>query len=831
MASIDLWQRRWEEERNARLEAEKTLEKKASELSEANEQLRKLNEQLEQNIHERTAALQASELRYRQLIESANDIIYRLDENGFLTYVNPIGLEKFGYRPEESMGRRFVDFIHPDYKEAVISFYFEVRESRRERSYLEFKAIAANGDELWLGQNLQLIFSDTPERTIVEYVAVARDITDRREAEKELQTTQLRLASLITNLHAGVLVEDENRRIVLVNQTFCNLFDPTLRPNQLIGLHFLQFIEKYQHFFAKESTFTSHIEKLISQKEPVINETIEMADGRYLERTYIPVFSGGTYLGHLWQYNDVTDRHQAETLIRRSEEKYRGIIENMELGLLEVDNEDRITKVYDRFCKMIGYEASELLGKKAAPLFMPPNYLELMATQQQKREQGQSSTYEVPMRKKNGEIIWVLISGAPIFDEEGKVQGSIGMHYDISSRKKLENDLARAKQIAEESQEAEKQFLANMSHEIRTPLNAIVGMANLLYDTSPNPQQMEYLDILKVSSNFLLSLISDLLDMAKIEAGRVEVNPRPFDLLGTLRTMQKTFQLKVEGEGRPVTVTLESDSCPEGMILGDEMLLTQILLNLLGNADKFTEQGAFGMRIREVERKGDTCLLEFQVYDTGKGIPEEKLELIFQKFQQVNDPNRHKHQGTGLGLAIVKELIRLQGGEIHVQSQLQQGTTFTFTLPYRFPNETAPSIQKAEVDRKANGTGTLEGYRILVVEDNLLNQKYISTLLSKWKVDFQLARDGREALELAQEKAYQLILMDIQMPIMNGYESTIAIRSTSNPNQRTPIVALTASAMLDQRNMALASGMNDFLSKPFTPTQLEEKLKDFLHYA
>ncbi|GAB2800003.1 hypothetical protein GCM10027275_52490 [Rhabdobacter roseus] len=830
MASIDLWQRRWEEERTARLEAEKRLERKASELFEANEQLRTLNEQLKRKINERAEALRDSELRYRQLIESASDIIYRLDENGLLTYVNPIGLEKFGYNPEESMGRLFVDFIHPEHKEEVISFYNQVRETQQERSYFEFKAIAGNGEELWLGQNLQLIFSNGPERKILEYIAVARDITARRAAERELQTTQLRLSSLITNLHAGVLVEDQNRHIVLVNQNFCNLFDPSLRPNQLVGLHFSQFIEKYQHFFAGESTFTSRIEALISQKEPVINETVEMVDGRYLERNYIPIFSAGAYLGHLWQYTDVTDRNQSEALIRRSEEKYRGIIENMELGLLEVDNEDRITKVYDRFCKMVGYEASELLGKKAAALFMPPNYLDLMDMQHQKRQQGESSTYEVPMRKKNGDTIWVLISGAPIFDEEGKVEGSIGMHYDITYRKQLEDDLALAKQVAEASQEAEKQFLANMSHEIRTPLNAIVGMANLLYDTSPNPQQLEYLDILKVSSNFLLSLISDLLDMAKIEAGRVEVNSRPFDLLGTLRTMQKTFQLKVEGEGRPVSVEFESNSCPEGMVLGDEMLLTQILLNLLGNADKFTERGAFGLRVREVERRGESTLLEFQVYDSGKGIPEEKLDLIFQKFQQVNDSSRQKHQGTGLGLAIVKQLILLQGGEIKVQSRLRQGTTFTFTLPYRLLHEPARSTQKTDVSLKTNGQGTLEGYRILVVEDNLLNQKYISTLLSKWKVNFQLAKDGREAVEMAQKKAYQLILMDIQMPIMNGYESTIAIRSTSNPNQQTPIVALTASAMLDQRNMALTSGMNDFLSKPFTPTQLEEKLKEFLHY-
>lgn len=509
--------------------------------------------------------------------------------------------------------------------------------------------------------------------------------------------------------------------------------------------------------------------------------------------------------------------------LRESEEKYRGIIENMELGLLEVDNDDIIVKAYDRFCEMVGYTEDELLGKQASAIFVDEELIPLILEQNEKRKDGQTGVYEVPIRVKDKSVRWVLISGAPIHNLEGEVVGSIGIHYDISDKKKLIEDLNQAKRIAEESQMAEKQFLANMSHEIRTPLNAIIGMAHLLYDTQPTTEQREYLDVLKNSSNFLHALISDILDMSKIEAGQLEIVTKEIDLVGMIRTHQKAFELKTEG--RPIEVEALIDARLEGMYIGDELLLNQVLNNLLSNAEKFTEKGTIGISVKKLQKQGDDVLLQFQVYDTGIGIGDDQIDLIFQKFKQVNLHDRHKTKGTGLGLSIVKQLIELMGGEIMVKSVLNEGTIFTFTLPLKkagvdFPRplttSSPPPIAINDLD--------IQQMYLLMVEDNVMNRKYLGTLLEKWRIKFDFAINGKEAIPLIQKNKYDLILMDIQMPIMDGYETTMAIRNTHNPNQNTIIVALTASAMNNQKSQAFDVGMNDYLSKPFTPTQLLEKL-------
>jgi PAS domain S-box-containing protein len=510
--------------------------------------------------------------------------------------------------------------------------------------------------------------------------------------------------------------------------------------------------------------------------------------------------------------------------LRESEEKYRGIIENMELGLLEVNNDDIIIRPYDRFCQMVGYTPEEIIGQKASDIFVDDELKLVISEQNNQRKEGQTGVYEIPIRTKDGSIIWVLISGAPIHNLDGDVVGSIGIHYDISEKKKLIEELAKAKQIAEESQLAEKQFLANMSHEIRTPLNAIIGMAHLLYDTQPTPEQREYVDVLKNSSNFLHALISDILDMSKIESGQLELLIKEIDLLGIIRTHQKAFELKVEG--RPIEVEALIDSRLEGTFMGDDLLINQVLNNLLGNAEKFTEAGTIGIRVKQVQRVGEDVVLKFEIYDTGIGIAADQIDIIFQKFKQATLQDRHKVKGTGLGLSIVKQLIEVMGGEIWVDSQLGKGTTFTFTLPLkRTDNTAAHTVQTVVMPFAANQV--LSQMVILMVEDNAMNRKYLGTLLDRWKISYDVAMNGKEALLLVQNRKYDLILMDIQMPIMDGYEATVAIRQTSNLNQHTPIVALTASAMNSQKNQAFEAGMNDFLSKPFTPTQLVEKLQKY----
>ncbi|MBK8562347.1 MAG: PAS domain S-box protein [Saprospiraceae bacterium] len=817
---IDILNRRLQREINSRKQAEAILEQKALELYRANDELRSLNEGLEQKIAERTSALEDSELRYRQIVENATDIIYRADADGYFTYANQTASVRLGYSQTEIIGRHFMELVHPDWQQHVNDFYKKCREEQQMSSYLQFPILTKSGEVIWLAQNVQFILH---EGEIVEAAAVARDFTKRKLAEDELKTTQSRLISLIANLQSGILVEDENRHIVLTNQLFCEIFGITAPPDALKGADCSESAEQTKGLFKNPEDFVKGIGVLLKNREIKVNEELEMTDGRILLRDYIPIFAEGKYLGHLWQYRDVTEEKRAEEKLRRSEEKYRGIIENMELGLLEVDNMGRIMRAYHRFCEMIGFNESELIGKKANEVFLPPEFAAVMKQQAMDRMRGQAGVYEIQLFKKDGSRIWVMISGAPIYNQWGKIIGTIGIHYDVTQQKKLQQELFEARLRAEEAQEAEKQFLANMSHEIRTPLNAIIGMTHLLYDTAPTPDQQNYLDILKSSSEILRALINDLLDLSKMRAGKLEAHPKEFDLTGLLRTLQKTFQIKLDS--RPVEVEAEIDPRLDTLLLGDDLLLNQILLNLLGNAEKFTAEGKMGIRVMLKSRTGKVVTVRFEVFDTGIGIPPNKLDLIFQSFRQVDGDIKRRYGGTGLGLSIVKNLVELQGGFIQVDSVEGQGTVFHFELDYEDTGIKTAAVTEVYQTAKADYAGQC---KVLVVEDNSMNRRYLSSLLNKWNIEHKMAVNGREGVEMAQFERYDLIFMDIQMPELDGYEASIAIRSTANPNQRTPIVALTASAMLSRKDKAYQAGMDDYVSKPFTPEQILVVLEKFV---
>ena len=649
-----------------------------------------------------------------------------------------------------------------------------------------------------------------------------------------LSTEQTRLRSLITNLDSGVLLEDENRKIVLVNQLFCQLFDIPAPPEALEGMDCSQSAEQTKHLFLDPPGFVARIDELLSKQEICSGESLHLVDGRVFSRTFIPVFSGTKYLGHLWKYQDVTAGHRATESLRHSEEKYRGIIENMELGLLEVDTNDVIVRAYPRFCAMVGYTEPELVGKSAIDIFLVPEFLPVLKKQSQERAKGIAGVYEVQIYKKGRVPIWVLISGAPILDTEDRVVGSLGIHYDITKQKDLQRDLEDARRSAEAAQEAEKQFLANMSHEIRTPLNAIIGMSHLLYDTQPSPEQREYLDILKNSAEMLRALISDVLDLSKIRAGHLEVQEKEFDLLGVVRSLVKSAQLRLEDS--PVGITAHFDPTIKNLVIGDDLLLHQIMSNLLGNAEKFTERGKIVVSVQRMSEAApignrtdgsaqtDRTLYEIAVSDTGIGIPPEKHALIFQSFRQVDGDIKRKFGGTGLGLAITRQIVEMQGGTIEVDSELGKGSTFRVRLPYR---DTSKPIAEDDTTEPQQRLLHAKGKCVLVVEDNYMNRKYIGALLQKWGIAHTFAHNGKEGVELARQRPFDLVLMDIQMPEMDGYEACIAIRQTANPNIHTPIVALTASALLSQKDKAFAAGMDDYLSKPFKPVQLFEKIERF----
>ena len=382
---------------------------------------------------------------------------------------------------------------------------------------------------------------------------------------------------------------------------------------------------------------------------------------------------------------------------------------------------------------------------------------------------------------------------------------------------KMRNAMAEA----ESAKNAERDFLAKMSHEIRTPMNAVIGMTHLMFDTQLDSNQKELINSIHYSANLLKSLISDILDLSKIEAGAVEFEERDYNLKELLIAIQKTFSFNLKN--KPVEVEIEFDDRLPKIVRGDDVIMNQILMNLIGNSAKFTEEGFIKISASLVSNYEQGSLVELQVRDTGMGIDEVSQTHIFDSFNQVDRDINLKYGGTGLGLAITKHLVELSKGQIHVKSDLGVGTTFTITIPLNNSN----SQHKKNLDYSDKVDLSNAG-KVLLVEDNLLNQKYVGQLLDKWGLAWDLAENGAIAVERCNETTYSIILMDIQMPEMNGHEATTLIRSNQNSNANVPIIALSAFAFEHEVSKSINAGMSDHLTKPFAPVDLKKKIAEHL---
>ncbi|GAA4319355.1 ATP-binding protein [Flaviaesturariibacter amylovorans] len=368
-----------------------------------------------------------------------------------------------------------------------------------------------------------------------------------------------------------------------------------------------------------------------------------------------------------------------------------------------------------------------------------------------------------------------------------------------------------------------EQFLANMSHEIRTPMNAILGFTNLLRRSSLTQQQQQYVDYIYSSSQNLLTLINDILDLSKIEAGMMHIEQTPFSLNGLVSSVQVMFADKAQQKGLQLTINV--DPSTHDTLSGDPVRLTQVLINLLSNAIKFTERGFVHFEVRCLSQTDDEVVLQFRIKDSGVGIAPEKRKAIFERFQQAEAETTRKFGGTGLGLAIVKQLVDLQGGTIHVESEVGKGSEFIVRLPFRpIQNHTEAFAAPAEAV-----LNPVRGMRILVAEDNQMNQQLIRHLMRQWQMDHVMVSTGREAVEALRREPFTAVLMDIQMPEMDGYDATQAIRGELRSD--VPIIAMTAHAMTGEKERCLSFGMNDYISKPLKEAELYAILQAYFRTA
>ena len=429
---------------------------------------------------------------------------------------------------------------------------------------------------------------------------------------------------------------------------------------------------------------------------------------------------------------------------------------------------------------------------------------------------------------------WLIFNTFSQFKEDAEhqtlelLQKEQELNQELSlKQEKLENYIEQLEVATEElakSTKAKSEFLATMSHEIRTPMNPILGMTHLLKQDSPRQDQIEPINILDFSGKTLLSLIDDVLDFSKIEAGKIEFESIEFELNKLINVIIESFKITAKNKGIELHTQI-NDGVPNSLI-GDPARLTQILNNLFSNALKFTEEGKVSLTVSTMEDLSESVRLQFAISDTGIGIEEERVNTIFDSFTQASQNTKRLFGGTGLGLTISKQLTDLQGGTISVESEEGEGSTFYVELSFE---KGEVSEEAKAIVEKQDSSKSLSGLKVLLAEDNLVNQKVMLRFLERWNVEMKVVDNGEEAVEAIKETNYDVVLMDLQMPKIDGYEASEMIRKLDDPYKRkTPIIALTAAALKEVREKVYASGMNDFVTKPFNPADLEQKLLQFI---
>ncbi|MBO6536056.1 MAG: response regulator [Balneolaceae bacterium] len=513
---------------------------------------------------------------------------------------------------------------------------------------------------------------------------------------------------------------------------------------------------------------------------------------------------------------EIEKRKEAEKALRYSRQAYKTLVETAPDIIYRVNADGYFTYVNPIGFELSGYTEDEVYNMRYIDVVRDDYKKRVGAFYiKQVRDQRESTYLEFPMANKRNREIWIGQKVQLIY-KDGKYDGILAIARDITEFRRIREDLKKAKVEAEASSKAKEAFLANMSHEIRTPMNAIIGMSRLLKQTDINNEQAKYLNAISSSSSNLIVLINDILDLSKIESGKLELEQLGFSLSDLLDSLFYAQKLLADQKGIEFHYTVDSEI--PNALFGDPYRLNQILTNLINNAIKFTPKGRVELSVKLVNAKKKTNIIEFSVKDTGIGISRENLNSIFDAFSQADTSITRKFGGTGLGLAITRHLVSIMDGELDVQSTAGVGTVFKVRLPLK----KADKIEVKVEEKLESDLLDLEGLSLLIVEDNRINRLLAFTLLDKWGVNYDWSENGKDAIEKLANKKFDIILMDMQMPVMDGLEATRYIRNELHLD--IPIIALTANAFKDDADKCLQSGMNDVITKPFEPSILYNKI-------
>lgn len=634
---------------------------------------------------------------------------------------------------------------------------------------------------------------------------------------------QIPLGELLTSTNMGIFITDEDDNLMWVNEMVSKQSAVITDASFIIGRHTMEVMHYMQEFVVHPRIFRQRVRGFLENRKAFYGEQFPLIDGRIMWMDYVPVFHEGKFRGAIWQLVDYSKRMES----MRDSRPLAGIsfpamLDKFHIIYCEIDMTGAIQHISPFFSKFTGYPEEVLVKTNFLDLCRSGKQQMVNCLQHQRPAMMARAVYhfELEITLRSGMHKWMQCHVS--FRTETGSDSCTMLLTEITEQKSIQQELEDAKKIAERAQIAQQQFLANMSHDIRTPLNAIIGMTFLLEDTPLNEEQHDYVKVLKNASNILLGLLNGVLDFAKIASGKQEIRQREFDLPGLLQSLVETFSFKLND--KPVKVHYRIDEGINRVLLGDDILVNQILMNLVSNAEKFTAKGEINLDAAITKEYENNIWIEFRVTDTGIGISKEKLKEIFQDFTQADDDIRINYGGSGLGLFICKKLVEMLGGQISVESTPGKGTTFIFSLPFVV---TGQSLKK-QVNLAATKPFHTENVRILVVEDNPMNLTYLSSLLNKHRVGFDVATDGKIALKKAQENYYDLILMDMKLPKMSGMDVAAFIREKETLNTATPIVLVSAAAFQSTVDKAREVGVNELLAKPYTPEQLVNILRKYL---
>ncbi len=753
-----------------------------------------------------------SEESYRGLFNSTNDAIYIQDREGHFVDVNDGAVKMYGYPRKYFIGKTPEFLSAPGMNDMNKAVEMIRKAFRGKQQSFEFWGIDRKGRIF--PKEVRLNKGKYFDQDVV--IAFAQDITERKKADEAIRESQRRLSTLMSNLPgmAYRCMNDKNWTMEFVSDGCLELTG--YKSSDLLGNRKIS----YNNLIHPEdqSNVWNMVQDGVSRHQPFIMiYRINTKNGKqkWVWEQGIGIYSNeGNLIALEGFISNITDQKLAEEELR----KFSRSVEQSPTIVVITKLNGNIEYINPKFTRVTGYLPEEVLNKNPRILKSGKTPAETYTTLWQTITAGKEWSGEFINKRKNGEIYWESANIFPLKDDKGVITHFIAMKEDITTRKKMEQDLINAKEKAEESDKLKSAFLANMSHEIRTPMNAIIGFSQLLSEPDTTPEeQNHYISLIQKSGGDLLGLIDDIIDISKIEAGQLKIFKSDYFVDTILTEIYESYveYLKTTVTKKDIKFKYNSSEKLKKIVIHTDIdKLKQVVRNLINNAIKFTDFGLieFGA---ELKTEGRDSSIQFYVRDTGIGMPNDKLDVIFESFRQLDAANKRLYGGTGLGLAITRKIVELLGGEIWVKSSPGQGSTFYFSHPYN------PLLVQGGTLITKPETADLKKYnwddkRILIVEDDEQSLLFYQSVLKKTNIKITRANDGPEAIDHCMKQKFDLILMDIRMPKMDGYITSQKIL-TIDPSAK--IIAQTAYAMAGERQRSLDAGCVDYIAKPISVTE------------